>query len=149
MRRSEFLFDSHPEIPVYILAWTTTPWTLPANSALAVGAKIRYVLVRTFNQYTFEPVQLVIAKDLVSRYFRPTENTMEDYQPGDKQIPYAVVKEFRGADLERIDYHQLMPYVPLPKPAFTVVAGDFVTTEEGTGIVHISKTFGADDYQYL
>ena len=145
--RSEFLFGSNPDIPVYILAWTTTPWTLPANSALAVGSKINYVLVRTFNQYTHQSVQLVLAKDLVPQYFKASEFSIEDYKPGDKNIPYEIVKEFKGKDLEGIDYHQLMPYVPLPKPAFTVVAGDFVTTEEGTGIVHISKTFGADDYR--
>ena len=146
-RQSEFLFEWEPEVPVYILAWTTTPWTLPANSALAIGSKIRYVLVRTFNQYTYQPLQLVLAKDLVSQYFRPTEKTINDYQPGDKQIPWSIVSEFSGKDLEGIEYHQLMPYVPLPKPAFTVVSGDFVTTEEGTGIVHMSKTFGADDYR--
>lgn len=146
-QQSEFLFEQHPEIPVYFLAWTTTPWTLPANSALAVGSKINYVLVRTFNQYTHKPVQLILASDLVPQYFKPTEQTFENYQPGDKHIPYAVVQQFPGKDLEGIDYHQLLPYIPLPKPAFTVVYGDFVTTEEGTGIVHISKTFGADDYR--
>ena len=145
--QSAFLFESDDTTPVYILAWTTTPWTLPANSALAVGAKITYVLVRTFNQYTHQPVQLVLAKELVSRYFKPTETALQDYQPGDKEIPFEMVMEFTGQDLVGIDYEQLMPYVPLPKPAFTVVAGDFVTTEEGTGIVHISKTFGADDYR--
>lgn len=144
---SEFLFESKPEIPVYFLAWTTTPWTLPANSALAVGSKIEYVLVQTFNPYTHRPVQLVLAKDLLSKYFKPSEATLEGYQSGDKHLPFEVVLEFHGKDLEGIDYHQLMPYVKLPKPAFTVVAGDFVTTEEGTGIVHISKTFGADDYR--
>ena len=145
--KSEFLFESISDIPVYLLAWTTTPWTLPANSALAVGSKIRYVLIRTFNQYTFEPVQLVLAKDLVSYYFKPNEKAFEDYQPGDKQIPFSIISEFSGVDLVGLDYHQLMPYVPLPKPAFTIVPGDFVTTEEGTGIVHIAKTFGADDYR--
>lgn len=146
-KRSEFLFEPNPGIPVYILAWTTTPWTLPANSALAVGSKIQYVLVNTFNRYTYKPVQLVLAKDLLSEYFKPNDHTMADYQPGDKQIPFEVLLEFPGKDLEGIDYHQLMPYVPLPKPAFTVVPGDFVSTEEGTGVVHISKTFGADDYR--
>ena len=145
--QSEFLFESNPDIPVFFLAWTTTPWTLPANSALAVGNKISYVLVRTFNPYTFEPVQLVLAKDLVSLYFKDHEGDLEEYQPGDKIIPHSIVQQFSGKDLVGVDYHQLMPYVPLPKPAFTVVAGDFVTTEEGSGIVHISKTFGADDYR--
>jgi isoleucyl-tRNA synthetase len=145
--KSEFLFESNPDVPVFILAWTTTPWTLPANSALAVGSKMDYVLVRTFNQYTFKEVQLVLAKELVSRYFIPNDTSFEDYQPGDKKIPFEIVKTFSGQELVGLDYHQLMPYVPLPKPAFTVVSGDFVTTEEGTGIVHMAKTFGADDYK--
>ncbi len=144
---SEFLFEANPDIPVFMIAWTTTPWTLPANSALAVGSKIQYVLVRTFNQYTFKEVQLVLAKDLVSRYFSANDATFEDYQPGDKKIPFEIIKVFSGQDLVGLDYHQLMPYVPLPKPAFTVVSGEFVTTEEGTGIVHMAKTFGADDYR--
>jgi isoleucyl-tRNA synthetase len=143
--QSEFLYNC--EQPVCMLAWTTTPWTLPANSALAIGPKISYVLVSTFNQYTHKPVQLILAKDLVGHYFKANDVSFDDYRPGDKQIPFSIIKEFKGRELEGIDYHQLMPYVPLPKPAFTVVAGDFVTTEEGTGIVHISKTFGADDYR--
>ena len=145
--QSEFLFESDQAAQVFLLAWTTTPWTLPANSALAIGNKISYVLVSTFNAYTYKPVQVVMAKDLVPLYFKKTESGIEDYRPGDKQIPHKILKEFPGKDLVGIDYQQLMPYVPLPKPAFTVVAGDFVTTEEGTGIVHISKTFGSDDYR--
>ncbi len=145
--KSEFLFESYQDIPVFILAWTTTPWTLPANSALAIGNKISYVLIDTFNAYTHKRTQVVMAKDLVSLYFKETESSIEDYKPGDKQIPYEILREFPGKDLVGIDYQQLMPYVPLVKPAFTVVAGDFVTTEEGTGIVHISKTFGSDDYR--
>jgi isoleucyl-tRNA synthetase len=133
----------------YFLAWTTTPWTLPANSALALGANIDYVKVKTFNQYTFEPINVILAKVRVASYFsaKAAEVKMEDYQPGDKLIPFEVLEEFKGKDLVGMSYEQLMPYVPLPKPAFTVVAGDFVTTEDGTGIVHISKTFGADDYR--
>jgi len=146
-QKSEFLFDHNPDVPVYILAWTTTPWTLPANSALAIGSRISYILVNTFNPYTFKPTQLVLAKDLLNLYFKESEASMGSYQPGDKHIPFEVVKEFKGSNLEGVDYLQLMPYIPLPKPAFTVVAGDFVTTEEGTGIVHISKTFGTDDYR--
>lgn len=146
--QSKFLFKSDTDIPIFILAWTTTPWTLPANSALAIGNKISYVLVRTFNPYTHKPVQVVLAKDLVSLYFgNSVSHRIEDYRPGDQQIPHKIIKEFPGTALVGIDYHQLMPYVSLPKPAFTVVAGDFVTTEEGTGIVHISKTFGSDDYR--
>lgn len=133
----------------FILAWTTTPWTLPANNGLAVGAGVDYVKVSTFNQYTFEPINVILAKDRVSYYFnaRAKDLKIEDYKPGDKLIPYEITDTFKGRDLAGTDYEQLMPYVPLPKPAFTVVVGDFVTTEDGTGIVHISKTFGADDYR--
>ncbi len=133
----------------FILAWTTTPWTLPANNGLAVGAGVEYVKVRTFNQYTHLPINVILAKDRVSYYFnaKAKDLKIEDYKPGDKLIPYEIVDSFKGRDLVGTDYEQLMPYVPLPKPAFTVVVGDFVTTEDGTGIVHISKTFGADDYR--
>lgn len=133
----------------YILAWTTTPWTLPANNGLAVGAGVDYVKVRTFNQYTFDPINVILAKARVSHYFnaKAKDLKIEDYKPGDKLIPYEIVDSIKGRDLAGTDYEQLMPYVPLPKPAFTVVVGDFVTTEDGTGIVHISKTFGADDYR--
>jgi len=133
----------------YFLAWTTTPWTLAANNGLAVGAGIKYVKVRTFNQYTFEPINVILAKDRLGAYFnaKAKELKIEDYQPGDKLIPYEVIGEYTGRELEGMDYEQLMPYIPLPKPAFTVVIGDFVTTEDGTGIVHISRTFGADDFR--
>ncbi len=133
----------------YILAWTTTPWTLPANNGLAVGAGVEYIKVRTFNQYTHLPINVILAKDRVSYYFnaKAKDLKIEDYKPGDKLIPYEIIDSFKGRDLAGTDYEQLLPYVPLPKPAFTVVIGDFVTTEDGTGIVHISKTFGADDYR--
>ncbi len=133
----------------YILAWTTTPWTLPANNGLAVGAGVEYVKVRTFNQYTHLSINVILAKDRVSYYFnaKAKDLKIEDYKPGDKLIPYEIIDSFKGRDLAGTDYEQLLPYVPLPKPAFTVVVGDFVTTEDGTGIVHISKTFGADDYR--
>ncbi len=133
----------------FFLAWTTTPWTLPANSALALGAGITYVKVKTFNQYTFEPINVILAKDRVSAYFnsKAADLKVEDYEPGDKLIPYEIIEEYKGKDLVGMSYEQLMPYVPLPKPAFTTVIGDFVTTEDGTGIVHISATFGADDYR--
>ena len=131
----------------YFLAWTTTPWTLAANNGLAVGAGIKYVKVKTFNAYTFEPINVILAKDRVSAYFnaKAKELKIEDYQAGDKLIPYEIIDEFTGKELAGTDYEQLLPYIPLPKPAFTVVIGDFVTTEDGTGIVHISRTFGADD----
>lgn len=133
----------------YFLAWTTTPWTLPANNGLAVGAGVEYVKVKTFNQYTHLPVNVILAKDRVSYYFnaKAKDLKIEDYKPGDKLIPYEIVESYKGRDLAGMDYEQLMPYIPLPKPAFQVVVGDFVTTEDGTGIVHISKTFGADDYR--
>jgi isoleucyl-tRNA synthetase len=133
----------------YLLAWTTTPWTLPANSALAIGQNITYVKVATYNSYTFKRINVILAKELVEKYFNPKglDIELKDYNPGDKDIPYRIIEEIRGSDLIGLAYEQLLPYVPLPSPAFTVVPGDFVTTEEGTGIVHISKTFGADDYR--
>ncbi len=133
----------------YFLAWTTTPWTLPANSALAVGKNIDYVKVRTFNPYTYEPINVILAQDRVGSYFGTdsADLKIEDYQAGDKLIPYEVTESYKGSDLVGMTYEQLLPYVPLPHPAFTVVMADYVTTEDGTGIVHISKTFGADDFR--
>ncbi len=133
--------------PAHILAWTTTPWTLPSNSALAVGENITYVLVKSFNQYTYEPIHVVLAKDLVKKYFsdKSAEVAFADYKSGDKLIPWEVVKEFSGAELVGVEYEQLMPYVTPEGDAFKVIAGDFVSTEDGTGIVHIAPTFGADD----
>lgn len=138
----------------YFLAWTTTPWTLPSNTALTVGPKIDYVLVKTFNQYTFEPIQVILAKNLIGAQFsKPyfaaeTEADLVSYSEGDKKIPYFVLGECKGADLVGIYYEQLLPYA-LPyedaDKAFQVIPGDFVTTEDGTGIVHTAPTFGADD----
>ena len=139
---------------IYFLAWTTTPWTLPSNTALTVGPKIDYVLVETYNQYTFEPINVVLAKPLVNNQFDgkfkrvETKPELLDYKSGDKKIPYFVVKEFIGADLVGITYEQLLPFAlpnDNPENAFRVIAGDFVTTEDGTGIVHTAPTFGADD----
>lgn len=149
--KSEFLFKA-VQGDIYILAWTTTPWTLPSNTALAVGEKIKYVLVSSFNQYTHKPVHAVLAKDLFSKYFsdKNKDLKLEDYNAGDKNIPFAIVQEFTGKDLVGIRYEQLMPYLqPFydADKAFQVVAGDFVTTEDGTGVVHISPTFGADDFR--
>jgi isoleucyl-tRNA synthetase len=134
----------------YFLAWTTTPWTLPSNTALAVGEKITYSVVKTYNQYSHLPCTVVLAKDLVGKYF-PAENAELDfdaYKAGDKKIPFKVLGEVKGKDLVGMRYEQLLPYV-LPfenaDQAFRVIAGDFVTTEDGTGIVHIAPTFGADD----
>jgi isoleucyl-tRNA synthetase len=146
--QSEFLFVA-TDAPVYFLAWTTTPWTLPSNTALAVGAEISYVLVRTYNPYSQEPVTLVLARDLMHVYF-PENNrelAIEAFQPGDKRIPYTILGEYKGSALEGIFYHQLISWVDPGDGAFRVVTGDFVTTEDGTGIVHIAPTFGADDFR--
>ncbi|MDP5198116.1 isoleucine--tRNA ligase [Flavobacterium sp. DG2-3] len=139
---------------IHILAWTTTPWTLPSNTALTVGPKIDYVLVKTFNQYTFEPINVVLAKNLVGKQFGKGYFLSEDdadfdnVKNGDKKLPYKILTEAKGADLVEIRYEQLLPYV-LPyenaENAFRVISGDFVTTEDGTGIVHTAPTFGADD----
>lgn len=150
--KSEFLFEKVIQNDVYILAWTTTPWTLPSNTALAVGAKINYAQVNTFNPYTFKPVSVILAKDLVGKYFaeKNKELKFENYKPGDKGVPFQVVQEITGKQLIGICYEQLMPYLqPLYNvdKAFQVVAGDFVTTEDGTGVVHTSPTFGADDFR--
>jgi len=139
---------------IHILAWTTTPWTLPSNTALTVGPKIDYVLVKTFNQYTFEPVNVVLAKNLVAKQFGKGFFASEDdadftnYKAGDKQIPFKILTEAKGKDLVGIRYEQLLPLVlpyQNPENAFRVISGDFVTTEDGTGIVHTAPTFGADD----
>jgi isoleucyl-tRNA synthetase len=151
--------DSLPEFlqnegTIHIIAWTTTPWTLPSNTALTVGPKIEYVLVESYNQYTFEPIKVILAKNLVGKQFSGKYKQVEDqaevgtYSKGDKKIPFYIVKEFVGKDLVGIRYEQLLPFVlpnDNPQDAFRVIAGDFVTTEDGTGIVHTAPTFGADD----
>ena len=143
-------FLSDLEGDLFFIAWTTTPWTLPSNTALAVGAKISYVAVKTFNQYNFAPQTVILAKDLLSKYFpeKNAEIKLEDYKPGDKAIPFEVVKEFKGKDIAGIRYEQLFPYAqPEDGDAFKVLLGDFVTTEDGTGIVHLAPSFGADDFR--
>src|SRR6195952_5284166 len=145
------LFENADEDTV-ILAWTTTPWTLPANCALAVGENIDYVKVATFNPYTFRPVSVVLAKELVGKHFKAEgENaSFEDYKENDKAIPWKIKARFKGKDLLGLRYHQLMPYVTnadLEKNAFRVIPADFVTTEDGTGIVHTASVFGADDFR--
>ena len=131
----------------FFLAWTTTPWTLPSNTALCVGPNITYVAVQTFNPYTGYPVTVILAKDLMAAYFNPkaADLALSDYKQGDKFVPYKVVSEWKGSDLTGIRYEQLIPWVNPGEGAFRVVSGDFVTTEDGTGIVHIAPTFGADD----
>ena len=149
--RSEFLFE-HEKEDVRMLAWTTTPWTLPSNCALAVGEKIEYVKVKTFNPYSFKPVSVILAKDLIWCFFseKSKDLALSDYSKGDKEIPFEIADNFYGTDLLEIRYEQLMPYVTndaLERNAFRVIAGDFVTTEDGTGVVHTASVFGADDFR--
>ena len=144
---SKFLFDEANN-DVYFLAWTTTPWTLPSNTALAVGEKINYLLVETLNQYTGKAISVVVAKDLANKYFSPenAELKFEDYEIGKKNLPFKIITEFKGSDLENLRYEQILAYAqPEDGDAFKVLLGDFVTTEDGTGIVHLAPSFGADD----
>ena len=131
----------------YFMAWTTTPWTLPSNTALCVGPKIDYVLVNTFNPYTAQPISVVMAEARIASHFNPAgaEAAMENYEKGGKILPYRVVAHFKGTDLEGLKYEQLFAYVNPGEGAFRVILGDYVSTEDGTGIVHIAPTFGADD----
>ncbi len=148
-KSSEKLFNNlHGEL--FFLAWTTTPWTLPSNTGLAVGANITYVKVKTYNPYTFEPITVILAKDLVGKYFpeKNAELVLAEYEAGQKAIPFVIEEEYKGKELEGIRYEQLMPYaLPETGDPFRVVLGDFVTTEDGTGIVHIAPSFGADDFK--
>ena len=156
------MLDPKPEMTAwgtpYFIAWTTTPWTLPSNTALCVGPKIDYVAVQTYNAYNGQPVTLVLAKALLAAHFNPAgaDMPLEEYNPGDKVVPYKVIAEYKGSDLVGMQYAQLFPWVkPVKKEgdavvdasaeAFRVIPGDYVTTEDGTGIVHIAPTFGADD----
>ena len=144
---SSFLFKKTKN-PIYLLAWTTTPWTLPSNTALAVGKKITYVLVDTVNQYTGAKNTVILAKELMSKYFNAEaeESNLEKYSIGDKSLPYNIIDEFIGDDLVGLNYDQLLKYSqPENGDAFRVLSGDFVTTEDGTGIVHLAPSFGADD----
>ena len=143
--KSEKLFAFSDE--VHFTAWTTTPWTLPSNTALAVGPNITYLEVKTYNPYTFRPVTIIMAKDRFSAYFNKKAEglALEDYKEGDKLIPYQIVAEYKGPELEGIRYEQLLPWMQPMGDAFRVILGDYVTTEDGTGIVHIAPTFGADD----
>ncbi|MBD0332660.1 MAG: class I tRNA ligase family protein, partial [Chitinophagaceae bacterium] len=155
---SKFLFDA-VDNDIFFLAWTTTPWTLPSNLGLAVGPNIDYVLVKTFNQYTHLPIDVILAKAALNRYFKPEgENEdFENYHPDTKVLPWRILDEFKGKDFTDIRYEQLLPYeanslevirtiTPDADP-FRVLLGDFVTTEEGTGIVHTAPAFGADDFR--
>ena len=155
-RNQENVFDSFVKAneELFLLAWTTTPWTLPSNTALAVGENIAYCLVSTYNQYTYQPILVVLAKNLVTYQFGKGFHLVEDldafdkYVPGDKSVPYFLLENCLGKELIGLQYEQLLPYcLPAENPAnaFRVIGGDFVTTEDGTGIVHLAPTFGADD----
>ena len=143
------------DTPLHVLAWTTTPWTLPSNTALTVGPKISYAVVQTFNQYTFEPIRVLLAEKLISKQFgkkyvqAENQAALNAYSQGDKTIPFLITQQIKGADLVGIRYKQLWNQSPLPyenaQDAFRIITGDFVTTEDGTGIVHTAPTFGADD----
>ncbi len=147
-QQSEFLFKDI-DTDVYIMAWTTTPWTLLSNTALAVGPKMTYQRIKTFNPYTGEQITVVIAKELAPKYFTEKNKELEfsDFEKGGKKLPFKIIDEFTGTDLQDVRYEQLLPYQqPENGDAFKVITGDFVSTEEGTGIVHIAPSFGADDF---
>lgn len=146
--KSEFLYEGLDNEDIHFIAWTTTPWTLPSNTALAVGKKISYVRVKTYNPYTKLKVNVILAKDLLGKWFKPENEALDfdAFQESDKNIPFKVEAEFTGAQFELLDYEQLLPYAqPEEGDAFKVILGDFVSTEDGTGIVHIAPSFGADD----
>jgi len=147
--RSAFLYKD-PFGDLYILAWTTTPWTLPSNTGLAMGKNISYVMVRTYNPYTFLEQTVILAKDLLHNYFSEKDAGMDllDYKEGQKHIPWQIVGEFNGKDFEGVRFEQLLPFAqPVDGDPFRVVMGDFVTTDDGTGIVHIAPSFGSDDFR--
>ncbi len=156
---TQFLFDTAESKDIFFMAWTTTPWTLPSNLGLTVGENIDYVLVKTFNPYTALPVNLVLAKALIGKYFKAEgeQGNFENYTPETKLLPWKILKEFKGKQIEESTYEQLLPYeansleaIELVSPGaqpFRVIVGDFVTTEDGTGIVHTAPAFGADDYK--
>jgi isoleucyl-tRNA synthetase len=147
--KSAFLFKNITTPDVHMMAWTTTPWTLPSNTALAVGKDITYIKVLSFNPYSGDPITVIIAKELLNALF-PDSNAgldFSEYKPGDKKSPFKVLGEFKGEELKGINYEQLIDWMNPGEGAFRVLTGDFVTTEDGTGIVHIAPTFGADDYR--
>ena len=148
--KSQQVFGALTNEPISFLAWTTTPWTLPSNTALTVGKNIRYVLVKSFNPYVHKPVCVILAKELMGKYFsdKNADLPLSDYKAGDKVIPFDVLGEYSGAELEGLRYEQLLPFAqPTDGDAFKVITGDFVTTEDGTGIVHTAPSFGADDFK--
>ncbi len=148
-KTNDVRFEQAEQWPTYFLAWTTTPWTLPSNTALAVGANITYALIKTFNPYSGKAIHVILANDLIANYFsaKAAELAFNDYKLGDKLIPYQVIKTLTGAELANSTYEQLLPFVKPEGEAFKVVVGDFVTTTDGTGIVHIAPSFGTDDFK--
>jgi isoleucyl-tRNA synthetase len=147
--KSGFLYKNIETNGLHIMAWTTTPWTLPSNTALAAGKEITYIKVQSFNPYSGDPITVIIAKELLNAIFPESNASLDfsEYKPGDKKIPFKVTGEFKGSQIEGVRYEQLIDWVNPGKGAFRVLTGDFVTTEDGTGIVHIAPTFGADDYR--
>ncbi|AWV97923.1 isoleucine--tRNA ligase [Arcticibacterium luteifluviistationis] len=148
--KSAFVFDAAGNEEVFVLAWTTTPWTLPSNTALTVGKNIEYALVKTFNPYTFLPVNLILAKNLVGKNFseKGKDGDFDGFEASNKKvIPWTVEAVFKGSEIEGLNYEQLLPYVQPNGDAFKIIIGDFVTTEDGTGVVHTAPTFGADDFK--
>ncbi len=146
--KSKFLFEG-TNGKLFFLAWTTTPWTLPSNTALAVGQNITYVKVETFNPYTADKITIILAKELLLSFFKKEHEDLplENYEAGQKELPYKIIAEYTGKDLEGVQYNQLLDWIKPKGKAFEVLVGDFVTIEDGTGIVHIAPTFGADDYR--
>ncbi|KPK87543.1 MAG: isoleucyl-tRNA synthase [Bacteroides sp. SM23_62_1] len=147
-KKSDFLYKNI-DCDVFILAWTTTPWTLPSNTALAMGPDIDYIRIKTFHPYSGKPIVVILAGILSEIYFPPENRNLDPdhYQPGDKEIPFKVLSRHKGREFEGIKYEQLITWVKPHKEAFRILLGDFVSTEEGTGVVHIAPTFGADDYK--
>ena len=155
-KESQFIFDAAASNPlskeVYYMAWTTTPWTLPSNLGLTVGPNIEYALIATYNPYTAMPVNVVVAKALVSKYFKEEGLSLTSFAEGDKIVPWKALATFKGSQLDGLRYEQLMPFeannpANIEGDPFKIIVGDFVTTEDGTGIVHTSPAFGADDYK--
>jgi isoleucyl-tRNA synthetase len=147
-QKSEFLY-SDVDTDIFVMAWTTTPWTLPSNTALAIGTDIDYIKVKSFNPYTGNPITVILAKAISEGYFPANAAglSFEEYQPGNKDIPYKILSSHKGKELEGVSYEQLIDWVKPNREAFKVLLGDFVSTDEGTGVVHIAPTFGADDYK--
>jgi isoleucyl-tRNA synthetase len=147
-QKSEFLY-SDVDTDIFVMAWTTTPWTLPSNTALAIGTDIDYIKVKSFNHYTGNPITVILAKAISEGYFPANAAglSFEEYQPGNKDIPYKILSSHKGKELEGVSYEQLIDWVKPDREAFRVLLGDFVSTDEGTGVVHIAPTFGADDYK--